>query len=215
MATFNNKINLIINKNIKLIHSSCVVNSDRNIQEFINEQLAGTFVNERLSNLKLIKYESSPSAPMAHSESSDVSLPWLFEVDGKTINYNDQIKLFDGVKMASQFLETRYGLNSELVSEVKIAEIIEPFKEDKDITVLDFYNHISRLYNENKNVFVKDLTSVAVESNSFKPLGQLGEITLNEAIVKAYNLKWDMVLNTTEVTVHAAPVAVNLIVMVI
>ena len=72
----------------------------------------------------------------------------------------------------------------------------------------DFYN---RLYNENKNVFVKDLTSVAVESNSFKPLGQLGEITLNEAIVKAYNLKWDMVLNTTEVTVHAAPVAVNLI----
>ena len=66
-------MNLIINKNIKLIHSSCVVNSDRNIQEFINEQLAGTFVNERLSNLKLIKYESSPSAPMAHSESSDVS----------------------------------------------------------------------------------------------------------------------------------------------
>lgn len=177
MATFNNKINLIINKNIKLIHSSCVVNSDRNIKNLL---MNGTFVNERLSNLKLIKYESSPSAPMAHSESSDVSLPWLFEVDGKTINYNDQIKLFDGVKMASQFLETRYGLNSELVSEVKIAEIIEPFVhsvEDKDITVLDFYNHISRLYNENKNVFVKDLTSVAVESNSFKPLGQLGEIT--------------------------------------
>ena len=34
----------------------------------------------------------------------------------------------------------------------------------------------------------------------------------NEAIVKAYNLKWDMVLNVTVPNgVHAAPVAVNLI----
>ena len=35
----------------------------------------------------------------------------------------------------------------------------------------------------------------------------------NEAIVKAYNFKWDMVLNVTVpgIGVHAAPVAVNLI----
>ena len=69
----------------------------------------------------------------------------------------------------------------------------------------------SKVISENLTENNENIKEVFSESNSFKPLGQLGEITLNEAIVKAYNFKWDMVLNTTEVTVHAAPVAVNLI----
>jgi hypothetical protein len=48
-------------------------------------------------------------------------------------------------------------------------------------------------------------------SPEFKPLDQFGGITINQAIVNAYNLKWDTIFNATKFTIHTAPIVVNVV----
>lgn len=47
--------------------------------------------------------------------------------------------------------------------------------------------------------------------NKTKALGTYGDITINEIAEKMLNLRWDIIWNRTELTIHALPVAVNLI----
>jgi hypothetical protein len=97
--------------------------------------------------------------------------------------------LFDGVKIISRYLETWHRENPDQISEAKITEILELFKDNESITVLELYDHVSKLHKEDKNFFSKKLTTdsenpadklLTDESNTSKPFGQYGEVTLNQ-----------------------------------
>lgn len=183
--------------------------------------------HERLSALQLIKYEEK----VAESDLKEIlgssgttsyaeSFPWFIDETGKVIDFNKPIDLFNGVKLISQFLEKRFGEDKNFISEVKISELLELFKDNDNVTVLELYNHVGRLYNKDKNSFVKDLidnsdkisiSDNTVNLNSFKPLGLYGDRTLNEIAEGLLNLNWNFILDSTKLTLNATPFAINLI----
>jgi hypothetical protein len=223
-----------------LIHTSAIVYSDNTRRGVLEEVLS--LSEESLSNLQLIKYkenivEKDMSEIVGSFSNYRESFPWLVDTDGKIIDFNKTIDLFDGVKLISQFLEQRYNVEKDLISEVKLTELLGLFKDNKNITVIELFNHIGNIYNRDKNSLLKNLISEkeilapsslldpakiaeregqAVVENTinltnFKPFGVYGDKTLNEIGTGLLNLKWETILDTTKVTLHAAPLTVNLI----
>jgi hypothetical protein len=166
------------------------------------------------------------------------SFPWLLDENGEIIAYNKPINLFNGVKLISNFLSQRFDVDKNLLSEVKITELLEPFKNNESVTVLDLFNHVSNIYKTDKdslNLLVNKLTldSASQRSsaegvdyhitsenntnifstifNSSKPFGNYGDITLNQIGVYLRDLKWEAVLNKTEFTFNAIPIAMNFV----
>jgi hypothetical protein len=209
---------------LNLIHTSAIVYSD-NTRRGVLEEIA-SISEERLSTLQLIKYKEK----LAESDMSDIvggsistyreNFPWLIDTDGKIIDFNKSIELFDGVKLISHYLEQRYNVGKELISDIKITELLEPFKDNNNITVLELFNHVGKIYNKDKNNLLKNLitesenisvTETAVNITNFKPLGVFGDKTLNDVAVGLLELKWDIIRDSAKVTVHAAPLTMNLI----
>ena len=202
--------------------------------------MESSLANERLSNLQLIKYKEKAveedSIDLGITSISE-SFPWFVDKEGKCIDYNKPISLFNGVKLVSHFLEKRYGLNNDLISEVKITEILEPFQGNEKVTILDLYNHISRIYNKDKDSFNKlfeigtsesdnssaggdgiatvgegiDTNTLGNLFNSSKPFGKYGDISLNEIGVSLRDLKWDVILNHGQIVVNTGPLCMNVI----
>ena len=109
-------------------------------------------------------------------------------------------------------------MDTNLISEVKINEVLKPFEDNKDITVLELYKHVSSLYNKNNESFKVIADKLSMESNNneldtIKPLGKYGDITINEAFLYLKDLKWEFILNNTRATIHTVPAlhAVNFI----
>jgi hypothetical protein len=223
------KLNISITKNslisLNLIHTSAIVYSDNTRRGVLEEVLS--LNEERLSNLELIKYkekivESDMSEIAGTFSNFSDSFPWLVDTDGKIINFNKTIDLFDGVKLISQFLEKRYNVEKDLISEVKLTELLELFKDNKNITVMELFNYIGNIYNRDKNSLLKNLipekeilapsvTENTINLTNLKPFGVYGDKTLNDIGMGLLNLKWETILDTTKVTLHAAPLTVNLI----
>ena len=80
------------------------------------------------------------------------------------------------------------------------------------------------MHKEDKNFFSKKLTTdsenpadnlLTDESNTSKPFGQYGEVTLNQIDValleKFKDINWELVYDKTRLTIHGVPVAVNAI----
>jgi len=181
---------------------------------------------ERLSSLQFMKYQAKPAEEEAewYLNSFYESFPWFVDAEGKNINYIQSIRMFDWVQIVSRYLETRSGLNPGLISEAKLTEILELFKENESITVSDLYDHITKISTEDKNSFFTKLTSetenlsenlLTEEYNTSKPFGQYGDVTLNQIGVSLKeNLKdinWELVYDQTRLTIHGVPVAVNAI----
>jgi hypothetical protein len=107
--------------------------------------------------------------------------------------------LFNGVKLISQFLEKRYGADPNLISEGKLTEFLELFQNNESVTVADLYNHVSKMFTEDEGSFSKKLTTetenfadnlLTDESNTSRPCGQYGEVTLNQiGVALKENLK--------------------------
>jgi hypothetical protein len=103
--------------------------------------------------------------------------------------------MFDGVKLISRYLETRYLVNPELISEAALTELLKLFTENENITVAELYDHVSSLYKKDNNFFAQKLTtetenlSENLITDSSKPFGNFGEVTLNQIGV---NLKENM-----------------------
>lgn len=118
-------------------------------------------------------------------------------------------------------------MDSSRLSENKLTELLEPYTQNKEVTVLDLYNHVSKLYNENRDVITElyvaentkpqdklgDVNSNIVgETNLIdKPLGTFGDITLNEVVKYFRELEWNILLDRTQVTIQAVPTAMNLL----
>jgi len=181
-ASTNRLNNTLFFKNI--IHTSAVLNSSRVFEEAIsrvsnNESLNRKsdldelvrLSNERLSSLQLIRYnkeeldEDLIESP--NKSSIAESFSWLVDENGKNIEFNNSIKLFDGIKLISHFLEKRYEMDPKILSKVKLTELLEGFLDGNDITVIEFFYHVGQIINKDENSFkisVDELSSSSEDS---------------------------------------------------
>lgn len=144
---------------------------------------------------------------------SKEAFPWLYDENGIIIDYTKKLSLVDGVKITAQFLKTRYNLDKGEISDLKVSEVLQIFEKNENVTILDLYNHVSGIISSNKNFF-KDLPDTLNQLSSsasntdplYKPLGSLGDITLNQIYTSLENLKWERVIKNTEVSIKVLPV---------
>lgn len=218
----------------KCFHVSSILYTSRgstsNVNFDVNELINKT---ETFSNLQLVPFVRDEAAdevlvPESESSSYAESFPWMVDESGQTIDYKKPIGLFDNIRLMSRFISSRYSVDSNLISEPKLMEILN-ICNNKEITVLELFNLISKLYNENiENILnvvrdsldsnqpheptvVNTVVDVVENLDSSRPLGKYGQVTINEVLVYLRNLKWDMVLDRTEITFNAAPVVFNFI----
>jgi len=97
--------------------------------------------------------------------------------------------MFDGVKIISRYLETRYLVNPDLISEDTLTELLKLFTKNDNITVAELYAQVSKLYKEDNNFFSNKLKTEAEnlsdnlvndDSNTYKYCGKYGEVTWNK-----------------------------------
>ena len=233
-SQFQNKLtNFSRLKDKRFIHSSIILYSNLNSSENINQMIEISLERERLfdlererlSNLQLIKFNKEVNVEDlselgidSSSSSINESFPWLLDDDGKNIDFRKPIGLFNGVKLISNYLEKRFQMDKNIISEVKLTEILDLFEKNSEATVLDLYNHVATLYKNDKESLIDIADKITNDSfkneslnSSSKPLGNYGDITLNEIILNLKNLNWEFYLNNTKATFHAIPFAVNFI----
>jgi hypothetical protein len=189
--------------------------------------------NERLSDLPLFKYQGKPVEEeeiefTQPSTSYAESFPWFVDDEGRPIDFNKPIAVFNGVKLISKYLETRYRADPNLISEAKISDLLELFKDNKTVTVYDLFGHVDKKFREDRGSFSEKLsneteplttmlpdssnTSLTNSSKTSKPLGEYGEVSLNKiGVFLKENLNWEFVCDKTRVTVHGIPAAVSAI----
>ena len=246
--TISNNINRKFLKNHKIYHvnfiyTSPILNSSNRPagvdsgtlglvnETLVNETLGNTNVN--LSNLQLVKYREDPSSyedqdkkEIGLTSTLNKDFSWLCDENGKPLNFNDPVNIFQGVKFASLYLSVKLQIAKGKISEFKLMELLDPFLNGQDVTLIELYNHIFNIMKVNKDAINGILKDSSNESNNNtesegtnpltlgsinKPFGQFGEITFNQAALYFKNLNWDVVLENTKVTVHAIPTAVNII----
>lgn len=203
----NTKINLKINNSLtksfnNKFSTSAILFSTKNpdINKIMENDL---LIKGKESGLQMVKFDSNPDIESLLNNESNISnisesFPWLIDNEGKNIDFSNNIDLFNGVRLVSQYLEKRYNVNN--ITEVKLTEILKPLftKQDGEgITVLALYNHISELFNkgEFKETILQGLTNegnnetLSDTLESSKPLGKFGDITLNEVVTQIKDLK--------------------------
>ena len=173
----------------KLIHTS-VINymSQRqsNVVDVINESLLNEGLDVSINNDKaVVLYNKLVKEDIRIEGSTDSreDFVWLFDSDGKAIDFTQHVDLFKGVQLISNFLEQIYEINPDKISDVKISEFLKIYNTNEKLTVLDLYNHVSRLYKNEKDFFIRKtevLTQTDVKSDeelinkAFKPFGEIG-----------------------------------------
>ena len=104
------------------------------------------------------------------------------------------------------------NLEANKMINFRLSDITKEF-EGKDMTVLDLFNITAKLHSEgyfktqleNISENLKPMESVKIEDVNYfnKPLGLLGDITINEAINNTQQgrkrQKWDVILNNFKV----------------
>lgn len=166
---------------------------------------------ERINNIKLELHKIDELNKPYESSSTSESFPWLIDKDGKFIDLSSEVTLFEGIKLISNFLEKKYNLTN--LSDAKLTDLLKPIIEKDSITVRELFEHVSDLYKVNKlkEELLEPITknSETIVDSSSKPLGEFGDITLNEVITQMKELKWDLFFNSAKLTIHAAPLVMN------
>ena len=218
------------------IHTSTVLFSDgtrsTNVFTFnnFNEYLNRNHSDLNQAVVKYIKDLKPQDLDSQESSSYNESFKWLVDELGKPLDFNQQIDLFKGIKLISRYLEVKYNINQDSVSEVKLSELIGPYFNQQEVRIIDLYNHVSSVYNSDKHNFIgkvtEDVSTLGVvtgtggnmESNIFsglnnssRPLGSYGDITLNDMVVSLKNFNWQFVLNNTEATINTLPLGMNVL----
>src|ERR1700712_4481983 len=167
--------------------------------------------NETATSETILEFKDFP---VEDDSPSDFS--WLYK-DGKPLYFNKHVKGFEAVEYIGHLLEKRFSGDISNLPEAKLTEMLQITKEETPVTVLQLFNHVSKLYN--KEDFVLDFTKNIVQPEatqlesgvSSKPLGQFGDMSLNELLNKIKDLNWEVVSGGIKATVHTAPVVLNLI----
>jgi hypothetical protein len=158
---------LISNKNVFIyssFHSSTI-----KLNPF-QELLRRTFLGTDNAALQLIKYQPNNIISekdlwlLQGSSTIEESFPW-FVKDGKILDYNQSVELNNGVELANHYLKTKLGVSTSEISNLKIKFILGEFLKDSENTsIINFYNHLSRLSKEDDSFYklktaAKDLVS--------------------------------------------------------
>ena len=127
----------------KLIHTS-VINymSQRqsNVVDVINESLLNEGLDVSINNDKaVVLYNKLVKEDIRIEGSTDSreDFVWLFDSDGKAIDFTQHVDLFKGVQLISNFLEQIYEINPDKISDVKISEFLKIYNTNEKLTVLD------------------------------------------------------------------------------
>ncbi len=220
----------------KKIHTSSINYSGNNTaSSTISKEELSSILNptQDLDTLSLVKFNPTNEElklPQEGASEFAESFPWFVDDNGQLIDYNKSIKLFDGIKLISVYLEKRLGVDPTWLSDSKLSELLKPFTEnkDKDISVIELYNHINEQYINNndflksKSISDKIKSDFNSESNVnenpvdtieilSKPLGKWGDITINEAIVRMKEAKLDWVINNVDLSLKILPASTALI----
>jgi midasin (ATPase involved in ribosome maturation) len=174
--------------------------------------------NESLTRFSLVKYNAELNkeniSDLGINSGIGESLPWFLDEIGNIIDYNQKINLENGIKFASNFLSKRLHMDKNDISNFKIMEILKPFAEGKNTTLLEFYSHLSSLFYQNKDLLKETTLTENLSENlakaevgtaspegpfgleqtniEFQPLGSFGEYTLNELILKFKKLEFPL-----------------------
>ncbi len=208
---------------LKFLHSTSFLLTDT-----INNSINTTTINQttqqvtdRINQIKWELYkEDYLNTPSETSNTSEV-FPWLIDKEGKFIDLNSEVNLFEAINLVNNFIEKKYNNNDNL-SDTKLTELLQPILDKGKVTVFELFNHVSNLYNNKnlKNELLESIKTDQSDNNTIsettsthitKPLGEFGDMTLNEVIVQMKELKWDLILNSAKLTIHAAPLAMNLV----
>jgi len=138
--------------------------------------------------------------------------PFFYDHNDVPIPFNHPITLFNAIKLASNYLEKRYSMDPNMLEKIKISDIIYPFINDKPMTIIEFYNHIENLYSQDRfKSLVDQIQKVASNSvaGNPQPLGEFGNLSLNEIIISIKETNWGFNVQKIEATVHAAPLLIN------
>lgn len=228
-------INYLRSFHTSAVSLSSVNNGSQNIETniVVDNVIASSIENERLANLQVVQWRKnsdslkkdlSESGIDTNSTTISENFPWLIDSDGKFIDLNKNIDLFEAVNLISNYLEKKYEMDPNLISNTKLSELISLYAKDigeNKVTVMDLFKHVTNMYNNEgfKESIIEKMKTNSVRRasektlidgiNKTKTLGEFGEITLNEIIDNIKNIKWDMVFKSAEVTIHALPLAVN------
>lgn len=224
IQNFNKNKNFIIINNrlssVGFFHTTTIIYSNRTDNVRLEELF--NLDKERVSSLQLIKYnkivefeESNITTPISDYEDS---FPWLLDENGNKIDFNEEVDWVEGVRLVHQFLQKRFDLDKDDISIVKISELIETFKDNGISTVLDLFNQVEIIYNNNKNSIISEViheeitaSKISSEIAELKSMEEFGDKTLNELAEYLLNLKWDFIYNSVNITIHAAPLVINFI----
>ena len=192
--------------------------SNIDLNQLLNEDLS-----EKISDLQLVKYEvidvDAVKNETVISEYKEL-FPWYTDDDGKIIDYNKSITLFDGIKLISRFLEYRCDLDQNRFSDVKLSQLIEPFQKG-NVTVKELFDHVDSLHKTDSTFLsqvYKDINEdmVKLSSNSDgntkskeQIFGQLGEMSINDLALKIRNYHWNIDVGNIQLMVNALPTVVS------
>lgn len=110
------------------------------------------------------------------------------------------------------------GVDKRFLSEGKLNELLKPFESNGEMSVLELFNRVGRLFNDNKSDFLTEMDNnlsdeekneKLIKSEEEKPLGDFGQITLNQGIVKLKNLvlRGQFIYGSAKIGVKVIPIA--------
>ena len=184
-------------------------------------ELNNTVNSVTANDLQLIKLDNNIQNTYKDPEkienitSYKEAFPWLVAEGTDSdyyINLENKITLFEAVQHVSRYLETRLQVNPENISSEKLTKFLEPFVKNKEITVKELFNHIKTIYDNDPAFLNSDIVKEKeIKSTEIinKPLGSVGDITVNEIINKLNDVKIiDFVLNHHKFVINGLPLGV-------
>jgi hypothetical protein len=152
---------------------------------------------ERESKLQVEKYqqkskEEENSLEQFNNDTPTIEIPLELQAQfGFRLKHTHPISMFDGVEIISKYLELKHNIAPEIISEIKLTEILKIFDNSKGtVTVEELFQHMDNLFEKDKEFYIDNLKtetkniSEKISENSInkdsKLFGQYGEITLNE-----------------------------------
>lgn len=221
---------IFLYKNIKKFTTSATFMMSNNLKDLtapnivptVADNIANTpniaAITDHLNEIKWELYKQDELNKPSETSTVSESFPWLIDKDGKFIDLNSEVNLFEGINLISNFINIKY--NQSNISEVKLTEMLKPMLDKGSITSYELFEHVSNLYKNNNLKDLLEPISSNVTNNDeriadyklndiTKPLGEFGDITLNEVITQMKELKWDLFFNSAKLTIHAAPLVMN------
>nr|WVH38325.1 hypothetical protein [Trametes versicolor] len=221
----------MINKHIKIKMQGNINNNPQAMNNNQPPQANFDELSNGLDELRFLNRINNQSMTEYFEErftTINESFPWLKDDEGNNVPFDKNVSLFEGVKFVSQYLAKKYNMDKDSISEASLSDLLSLYLDgQKEVPLIEWYQHVSSMYYKNANFFkslknigrslesgqdnVSDTLLDSVSLSYSKPLGEYGEITLNQIMTGVQELDWSSLIPQTEISIHAALVAFSLI----